>query len=209
MALIGTLTTGAAVVTTFNLTYVPQYIFYVAATALTGVKCTVQGTNTITDLDANGTVCVGNIRQINRVTNGYLIPLATGFIPGKNLELVFTNSAAQTPAVYAISLRNSVEQAYFSCLRLAALANSMVEVEKFSFLGLANAATGDNIIISFVDGLVQKVQMEELLATQNLFQGDVNTAAAKGIDNVDGLIDKVQFTAAAAQTIYPVRVLQG
>jgi hypothetical protein len=205
MANIGTLTTGAGVVTTFTLTYCPQYIIYVAATALTGVKVTVMGTNTITDLDANGTVCIGQIRQYGRVTNGYMIPLATGFIPGKNVELVFTNSAAQTPVIYANSLRNG--EAYFSALRLAALANSMVQVENFSFLGLPAAATGDNIIINYVDGLTQKVQMEELLAIQGLYQNDLNTSAAKGIDNIDGMIDSVQFTGAAAQTIYPMRII--
>lgn len=199
MSAIGTVTTGVGVVSTFNLTYVPQYIHYVAATQLTGLKVTVLGDGVICDLDAAGLSAVYNIRQFGQVTNGYNIPLADGLISGKNVEITVTNSAAQTPVLYAIALQKG--SAYIQCLRQTALANSGVTLTKFAYLGIPAIATTDVLNITYVDGLVQNVVSPELAAMSNLVQ----SGSLSVIDNVEGFIDTVQFTPSANRTVYVVR----
>lgn len=199
MSAIGTVTTGVGVVSTFNMTFVPQYIHYVAATQLTGLKVTVLGDGVVTDLDAAGLSAVYNIRQFGQVTNGYTIPIADGLIPGKNVEITVTNSAAQTPILYAIAVQKG--QAYIQCLRQTALANSGVVLEKFAYLAIPAAAAADDLNVTYVDGLVQKVMSAELPAIANLYQ----SASLAIIDNVEGFIDTVQFTPAANRTVYVVR----
>jgi hypothetical protein len=98
---IGTIATGAAVETTINLNYVPQYIYYVAATQLSSIRVTVEGDGTILDLDTTGLTAVGSITRFGTVANAYLIPLADGLVKNKVTQLTFTNSAAQTPDVFA------------------------------------------------------------------------------------------------------------
>ena len=104
MTQIGTMTTGVGVVTTFNLTWVPQYIHFVAGTQLTGLRVSVLGDGVITDLDAAGLSVLYNIRQFGQVTDGYTIPVANGLVRGKNVEITATNSAAQTPILYGVSM---------------------------------------------------------------------------------------------------------
>ena len=199
MSAIGTLTTGVGVVSTFNLTYVPQYIHFVAATQLTALKVTVLGDGVICDLDAAGLSALYNIRQFGQVTNGYNIPLADGLISGKNVEITVTNSAAQTPVLYAVSMQKG--SAYIQCLRQTALANSGVNIEKFAYLAIPAMTTADVMNITYVDGLVQNVVSPELAAMSNLVQ----SASLSVIDNVEGFIDLVQFTPAANRTVYVVR----
>lgn len=199
MTAIGTMTTGVGVVTTFNLTWVPQYIHFVAGTQITGLKVSVLGDGVITDLDAAGLSVLYNIRQYGKVTDGFTIPLANGLIRGKNVEITATNSAAQTPVLYGVSM--AAGSRYIQCLRQTALANSGVEIEKFAYLGIPAIAVTDVLNITYVDGLTQKVEFAELPAMANVFQSD----SLKIIDNVEGMIDNVQFTPSANRTIYVVR----
>jgi len=145
-------TTGAVISTayTFNLNFVPQYLFFVAAAAPTALKVSVFGDGVITDLDANGVTCIQNIRQNGRVTNGYLIPLANGLVVNKNTEIVYTTGGAVAIDLYGISLRQG--DAYIQCLRQTALASSGVRVRKFAYLGWQNPEPADiiNTIFLFI-----------------------------------------------------------
>lgn len=199
MTTIGTMTTGVGVVTTFNLTWVPQYIHFVAGTQITGLKVTVLGDGVIMDLDAAGLSVLYNIRQFGQVTDGYTVPLANGLIRSKNVEITATNSAAQTPVLYGVSM--AAGSRYIQCLRQTALANSGVELERFAYLGIPAIAATDVLNISYVDGLTQKVESAELAAMANVFQ----SASLNVIDNVEGMIDNVQFTPSANRTVYVVR----
>src|SRR4030042_3942145 len=100
---IGTLTTGVGVQTVIKLNYLPQYIYYLAATQLTGLIVTVSGDGVICNLDATGLSAISGIRRYGAVATSYMIPLADGFIPNKVVEMVFTNSAAQTPDIFGFS----------------------------------------------------------------------------------------------------------
>jgi len=199
MSAIGTMTTGVGVVSTFNMTFVPQYIAYVAATQLTGLKVTVLGDGVITDLDAAGLSAVYNIRSYGQVANGYMIPVADGLIPSKNVEITATNSAAQTPILYAIALQKGT--AYIQCLRQTALANSGIQLQKFAYIAIPAIAATDILNITYVDGLVQNLASAELAFIAQLNE----SASLNVIDNVEGFIDLVQFTPSANRTVYVVR----
>lgn len=195
--------TGAVIATAypFNLTFVPQFLFFATAVAPQALKVSVFGDGVITDLDAAGCLFVQGLRLNGRVTNGYLIPLANGLITGKNVEIIYTTGAATAVDLYGISLKKG--DIYIQCLRQTALANSGVEIAKFAALGLPNAATADIINITYDDGLSQKVAFEELKATMALYCYDVNNMI--GIDNINAQIKSVMFTPNAQQIIHLVR----
>lgn len=196
-------TTGAVIATayTINATFVPQYLYFNVAVAPQALKVSVFGDGIITDLDAAGVTFVQGLRMNGRVTNGWLIPLANGFIPNKNMEIVYTTGSAVAVDVFGISLQKG--SVYIQCLRQQALANSGVRIEKFAALGLGNAGVNDIINVNYADGLSQKVAFEELKATMQLYANDVNSMV--GIDNVDAQIAEVMFTPNATQTIHLVK----
>ncbi len=197
---LGTLTTGAGVVSTFNTTYVPKYVFYTAATQLTGVKITVQGDGVIFDSDAPGLTSSGTIRQFGQVTNSFLITLANGFIPGKNVIWEFTNSGAQVPVIYVSSDETANGAMYLQLLRQAVLANSGQNFKDFATIALPSLGATDIVNILYNDGTQQQFNRLELQAYLTLTQ-NVN-AALYTIDNFAGRIKTVNVLAGAAQTAY-------
>ena len=200
---IGTLTTGAAVVTTFNTTYVPKYFFYAAATQLTGVKITVQGDGVIFDSDAPGLSSAGVARIQGQVTNGYFFTLANGFIPGKNVIWEFTNSAAQTPIVFVSSDEAPAmgQPLYLQYLRQAILANSGQNFEKLATIALPSLSATDIVNILYADGTQQQLNRADIQAQLSLVQNVVNTPVYS-IDNFAGRVKTVNVLAGIAQTAY-------
>lgn len=204
---LGTLTTGAAVVTTFNTTYLPEFFYYVAATQLTGVRVTVQGEGVIFDLDANGLNALRGLQQKGTITNGNYFPLANGNIYGKNIIWEFTNSAAQTPVVYIHSDETPEKEnrMYAQAIRAAVLAGSGIDFEKFFALGLPSLAATDVINVLFNDGTQQQFNRIDLQARLLYTQNEVNAAFSYTIDNFNRAIKKVNLVATAAQTAYLYR----
>lgn len=200
---LGTLTTGSTVVTTFNTTYVPKIVSYVAATQLTGLKITVQGDGVIFDSDAPGLNSSGVLRQFGQLSNQYQIVLSNGFIPGKNVIWEFTNSAAQTPVIYVSSDESPLKPMYLQMLRQAVLANSGQNFTDFATLALPSLGATDVINILFNDGTQQQFNRAELLAYLQFTQNVVS--ALYTIDNFAGRIKTVNIIAAAAQTAYVQR----
>lgn len=194
-----TLTTGTGVVTTKDLNYVPQYIAFAAATQLTGFKCEVLGEGVICDLDANGLTALGRHRLAGYPTNGYVIPLADGKIINKNVTLTFTNSAAQTPDVYAGGMR--VGSNYIRTTRAKVFASQLATFDKFGALFLPSLAAGDKVIIKWVDGLIENHEREDLA----YISGYTQYATGFVVDNVEGMIDEVSVLAASDQSIYITR----
>lgn len=200
---LGTLTTGAAVVTTFNTTYVPKTFDYVAATQLTGVKITVQGDGVIFDSDANGLTHKGVNRLMGQVTNGYTFTIANGFIRNKNVIWEFTNSAAQTPVIYVDSDQTQPQgrDMYLQLLRQAVLANSGQNFSDFATISLPSLAATDVVNILYRDGTQQQLNRADILAKLQYTQNVVNTPIYT-IDNYAGRIKTVNVIAGAAQTAY-------
>jgi len=193
---IGTLTTGAAVVTTIDLQFCPEKLFYVAATQLTGLKVEVLGEGVVVDLDATGLTAQGKHRVLGVVTNGYVIDVADGIITGKNTRLTFTNSAAQTPDIFATG--DNIGGIYVRTQKATVLLNNNTMFSKFAVLFLPSLAAGDKVTVTYEDGLTQIWEREDL----NAISGYVQNVPAYQIDNLDGSIKTVQVLAAATQTVY-------
>lgn len=198
--LLGVLTTADTVVTTFNTTYLPKFVHYVAATQLKGLKITVQGDGVVWDSDGSGLSSAGVIRQFGQVTNGYTITLSNGLITGKNVIWEFTNSAAQTPSVYVSADETPAKPMYLQMLRQAVLANSGQNFTDFATLALPSLGATDIVNILYKDGTQQQFNRAELQAyltfTQNI------NASLYTIDNFAGRIKTVNVLAGAAQTAY-------
>lgn len=197
---IGTLTTGAGVVTTINLNYLPAYIYYVAATQLTGIKVTVAGDGVILDLDAGGLSAIEHIRRIGSTANDALIPLADGLVPNKVVELVFTNSAAQTPVVSAMSMKKGL--AYIVTRRQTVLAASGVKFENFAYIGFSTIGATDELNVEFRDGHLQKFVAADVLAWLSLTQNGVGNYA---IDNLEGMIKYIHWIPTANAVAYVMK----
>lgn len=205
---LGTLTTGAAVVTTFNSTYVPKYFFYSAATQLTGVKITVQGDGVIFDSDAAGLNHIGVSRVAGQVTNSFMIRIANGLITGKNVIWEFTNSAAQTPVIYVSSDNDSKSNQngamYLQFLRQVVLANSGQDFTDFATLSFPSAAATDVFNVLYNDGTQQQLNRADLQAQLSYQQNVVNTPVYT-IDNYAQNVKRVNALVAAQQTAYVQR----
>lgn len=194
--ILGTLTTGAASVDTIRLNYLPQYIYYVAATQLTSIRVSVAGEAVILDLATGGLNVISGMRRYGAVANSYLIPLADGFIPNKVVEITTVNSAAQTPIIYGASLRKG--QVYMTNLQTTVLAASGQLFEDFSHLGVVSMGATDALTVGYVDGHIQEYNSVELLGYYTLFSNEVDSYC---IDNFDGAIDYVKLIPAADRVV--------
>jgi len=204
---IGVLITAATVVTRIPLNWCPESIFYTAATQLTSLRVDSIDNGTIINLDGTGLTSFGVAGHVDRVTNSYLIPIANGKINSKKIELVFTNSAAQTPTIFAptTGLAPPGAEMFIQAVQQQALAASGLSLIDFSRAYFPGAAAADVFEITFQDGLTYRTTREELQAILAVFNSVANGAADYMIDNTAGLIKLVQFTPAATQTIYVQR----
>lgn len=199
---IGTLTTGAASVDTFTTQWLPAYLYYIAATQLTSIKVIVGGDGVLLDLDAAGLNAVSGIRRYGAVANSYLIPLSDGFVPFKTVEIVTTNSAAQTPALYGFSLQKG--SAYIATRRQTVLASSGHTFSDFAQLAVASMATTDECTVGYADGHVQKYESTELLGVYTLYSNETDSYC---FDNLDGMIKYVTLIPAADRVCYVTKFL--
>lgn len=197
---IGTLTTGATVVTTITLNYLPQYLYFIAATALTSIKVNVAGDGVICDLDSDGIAGISGIRRFGAVTNSYYIPLANGLIPNKVVTITITNSAAQTPAIYGHSLQKG--NMYLTSLQQTALASSGVTFKDFAHLCVESMATTDQMTVEYHDGHVEDYESTELLGQYTLYSNEVDSYC---IDNVEQNVKSVKLIPAADRTVVLTR----
>lgn len=200
MAKIGTLTTGDTIVTTFTLTYVPQSIRIVAATALKGLVVTVEGDGTPINLDAAGMAAMANIRKIDAQTNEYTWVIADGILLKKNTTISITNSAAQTPDVYVMS--EDTGFAYLQQAPVTALLATGIQLDKFAFASFPSAAAADIFSINWKSGVAQNMAREDLATRLGYTQKLKNTGSDYSIDNLKQTVKSVLFTPAATQTIY-------
>jgi len=204
-----TLTTGAAVVTSANLTFVPEYLFYAAATQLTGIKITVQGDVVIFDSDANGLTHCGVNRVQGQLTNGYSFRLSNGLITNKNVLFEFTNSAAQTPVIYYDSFQTPSKEnrLYLQLLRQTALVGG-TDFDNLVTLSLPSMAATDYCNILMKDGTQQSnILRQDLQQKLGYTQNIINTPIYQ-YDNWDLKAAKINVQVAATQTAYVQRFVK-
>jgi hypothetical protein len=92
-------------------------------------------------------------------------------------------------------------------LRQTVLASSGANFANFSYLSLANAGASDILNITYRDGCVQKVDVQnELPAILSMYQNTINNSNYC-IDNWQGNVRNIQFTPVATQLVHLVRVV--
>jgi len=201
---IGSLTTGNGVVTTFQLTYLPEFLAFSPTTAISKVVVNVLGDGIICDLDAAGISQLGNLETIGSVTNLVSLRLADGIVLNKNVTIEITNSAAQTPDIFAYSV--SKGGVYVQSIRQTAFANSGIEIKNFLNVGFSNAGATDDFQVSFVDGTTQKMNREELKFLFAYENSVKNTSADYLLRNYMGNVLLVNYTPSAQTVIYVQRM---
>lgn len=199
------MTTGVGVESTHVTQWLPQFIFYVSATQLQRVKITLLGEGTIVDLDDAGLNAIGSAFRINDVTNGYVIPIADGFIPGQNVDYVFTNAAVATPVIYGFSLNRGTRP--ISSKTQTINADSGVTLDDFSLAAFPNSGATDEWNIQYMDNLVQKLDQPELRAQLSFDNLIKNAAADLMMRNDDRTIQQINYIPKATSAIYVQRIL--
>ena len=195
---------GAGVVTSHTMTWVPQYLFFVAAATPTALKCNVLGDGVIHDTVAAQLDLMPTIRQYGRIANAFNIPLSNGLIKGKNHTIDFTNAGAPAIDVYGYSMRTG--NAYVTTLQQTVLANSGAEFRRFAYLVVPAMGATDYINVEFRDGTVQRFEQEEIPTIAGFYQNLV--AAQYIIDNINQEIRMVQLIPAANRVVAVVRYVK-
>lgn len=199
---IGILITAAGVETTITLNYCPQYVSFIAGTQLQKLVVTVEGDGTVCDLDADGLDGIGNINRFGAVADSFIIPLADGLLTDKVTTLVFTNSAAQTPNIYAWS--TAIGAQYVKSYQTVVLANSAQDVVDFAYLVIKDSVAADIMQASYDNGINQRFEDVELKAMGSLQQ---NGLGSFFINNLEGLYKKFNINPSTNRTIYTVRYM--
>lgn len=111
MSQIGTLTTGAGVVTTFNLQYVPQYVvigsaFNAANVDISAISWSISGSEKVNISGVAAINAYAKYKNQGDLTNqlvNQVFMIGFGYLHNKQFQLRITNNAAATPDVFAFS----------------------------------------------------------------------------------------------------------
>jgi len=183
----------------FNSTFVPQWISFIATTVPTLFQIQVQGDGIIFNLDGAGLTNMNGIRTIGLPTNGFLYQLSDGLINGKNVTVTITNAVAAQLDIYY----DSFAPGSFYCTTLIqnALLNSGFVLEKFAYAAFPSAGATDLFQVQFTNGIVQTMNRLDL---QNLLSYKQNSVQTRyNIDNVSPAIVKtVTIIPVASQNVY-------
>ena len=204
MAQIGTMTTGAGVVTSLNIPYCPQYLMidnpYAGTFDLTNLDVSINGQSTVSLIGADDIDAVAQIRsQDSDATSsggdGGLImalELANGQINAPTL-IRLTNEGANTNAIYGVSAAVGTSAYRYSQFTVNATSNQTFS-EFDSVLINSSPTNIDSIEIQWVDGFKDRYDANELpvlwrsqYSAQNSSQFSGNADIA-WINNEDGNI---------------------
>jgi len=212
MSRIGTLLTGAAVVTPITgLSYVDPYIVLGdvdTATPLTGLQVEIGGETTINIVGSTPLVSAF-AKFLSNATGsivGLIIKIATGriYLPS---SLRFTNGGATTPLIFNFGDSGNGKPIRAISQGINALSNQVFD--KFTALMITPAANAGNIDFQFKDGTSCTMTVEEvdsLFALQNQTEANGRLdAVVTTIDNRAGEIAWVRVNATTALTVLVVK----
>jgi hypothetical protein len=203
MAQIGTMTTGAGVVTTINLPYCPQYLVidntYQGSFDLTNIDVSINGQSTISligddDIDAVAQIRSHSGTDTNSTNEALLmaLELADGQIDAPTL-IRLTNQGTNTNKIYGVSSRVGSSAYRYSQFTVNATSNQTFS--SFDSVLINSSPTNiDSIEIQWVDGFKDRYAPEELpVLWRNLYGAEENGMFAGGADvafinNEDGNI---------------------
>ena len=201
MAQIGTMTTGAGVVTSINLPYCPQYLLidnsYSSTFDLTNIDVSINGQSTVSLIGADDIDAVAQIRSHDAGTTNtdgliMALELANGQINAPTL-IRLTNEGVNTNAIYGVSAGVGTSAYRYSQFTVNATSNQTFS-EFDSVLINSSPANIDSIEIQWVDGFKDRFNSYELPALwRNLYSAQTNSQFAgqsdiAWINNEDGNI---------------------
>lgn len=192
---------AASTTTTFNLTYLPQYLAFTTGTTPSAIKVNALGDGVIMDIDDTGIDAIKTIRRAGENTNSYFLPLANGIIEGKNCEISVTNATASDFTLYGSSKQKGY--AYVQSIRQSCLANSGVDFRDFAYIAFPSMGANDELNVTFKDGHTQKFYRDELQEWLGDNQNDI--ASQYNLDNLNGGVKVANFIGVAQQIAYVVR----
>jgi hypothetical protein len=205
--ILGPVATGAT--TTFNLSYIPQYIDITNIATVTRLRVTSLGSGVVLDLDAAGLAALRNTRFQSLVATTVLnrFFLANGIVKGVNCVVEVTNGVTATVCLASSQSDSGKATLYFQGVPQKVFANTGVTFRKFGILALPSMVAGDYVQIEFNDGLNVKWDVTELrgwMAQYQALDGNVNDLK---IDNLDSIISSVTVYCAADQLAYVQKYL--
>lgn len=208
---IGTLTTGDAVATTINLTYLPQKIWFAVATQLTSIKIEVLGLGVIVDLNTAGINTLCKAGKVGGVTNGFELQLADGLVVNKNVVMTFVNSAAQTPDINAYS--DGVGNVILKSTQQKVFASSGTDIDgsDFAFLSLVNGTLATDELNLTLGGITQKFKLSDLQNANSENSAIQNTASDYYIlqgETFGSRVDNVNYIPSSDTILYFVSIAE-
>jgi hypothetical protein len=201
-------TVAASTTTTFNLPFTPQSFTFANITTITGFKVTPQGGTPVIDLDAAGLAALRNQRQQSAVTTFSDFMAANGVVKDKACLVEITNGATVSTVYHTSYSNQTPATAFLTSTRETVLVGASQRFEKFAVLACPSAASTDYFMIEFADGVTQRFERDELRNLLSKFQAVTNDANDYKIDNLDGWIKAVEFTATSQQIVYIQRFVK-
>ena len=199
MAQIGTMTTGAGVVTSINLPYCPQYLIlnntFSGTFDLTNMDVSINGQSTISLIGADDIDAVAQIRSHSSDANANImmaLDLADGQINAPTL-IRLTNEGANTNSIFGVS--SQVGTAPYRYSQFTVNATSNQTFESFDSV-LVNSSPNniDSVEIQWIDGFKDRYDPLELPALwRSLYASEYDSQFSAGADigfinNEDGNI---------------------
>ena len=190
MAQIGTMTTGAGVVTSLNLPYCPQFLLvdnsYTGTFDLTNIDVSINGQSTVSLIGADDIDAVAQIKSHPSVDDGNVLmalELANGEINSPTL-IRLTNEGANPNAIYGVSSQVGTAPYRYSQFTINPTSNAIFE--QFDSVLINSSPTNiDSIEIQWVDGYKDRYAPQELPA---LFKS-LYAAESLGMFSVTGDIN--------------------
>ena len=198
--LLGAVAGGVGTSTTIQLTYLPQYIGFTAASTPQSIRVTVLGDGTSVDLDENGIDQLNGFETFGLATNQYTLPLADGLIKGKNVEITIVGNNVAGFNLYGWNKAQG--RNYFVYQRQTILANSGVRFNKFGLLAVASPGADDQFRVTYQDGTVDDVTLNEIQYDVSYFQ---NGTGVTLINNLDQIVKDVNIIPSAQRVAYLMR----
>ena len=212
MAQIGTLVTGAAVVTIIaGMAQCEQVLVLGSvgtANPLQGLQVEIDGIPFININNQPALLSAYAKWQAQFVSTlvGVVFPISTGRI-GKNTTYRLTNNGATVPIIYATSF--SEDGIPFLVGTKQINASSFEDFEKFSALFIGTPASLASAEVTFTNGCKSTMSFQELdamFSLQNSAEANGELLAITVIDNRDGKIKSVRLNCSAANTILVAKV---
>lgn len=197
MSLLGPITLGAAVTTTLQITFCPQFIGFAIGTVPTSIKISVLGDGVTFDLPALGITQMNLWKQLGTNTNAFVFAIADGLISGKNVEITIINADAAGFNLFGWSKEKGTS--YLTYQQQTILANSGANIDDFAGFAIAAPGATDIFNVTYQSGVTEQMDRDQL---QFDLQYDQNNQGVFLVDNLDGVIKLLNVIPAAQRTAF-------